>query len=228
MDVTGRTLGERLAEPLDWVDHQVIRPFSDPVSKVGGLIALGGSLAPGGAILKRAAATPALFEKQGRAVVFSGLDDLARRIDDPGLDVTAEDILVLQNIGPQAAGMPEAGYLPIPRKLAQAGVKDMVRISDGRMSGTAFGTIVLHVSPESAVGGPLGAVRNGDLIRLSVADKRIDLLVDPAEVARRLQDFVPPPSPARGYKALYRKAVLQAEGGCDFDFLTQAGAPWTR
>ncbi len=228
VDVTGRTLGERLAEPLDWVDHQVIRPFADPVSKVGGLIALGGSLAPGGAILKRAAATPALFEKQGRAVVFSGLDDLARRIDDPGLDVTAEDILVLQNIGPQAAGMPEAGYLPIPRKLAQAGVKDMVRISDGRMSGTAFGTIVLHVSPESAVGGPLGAVRNGDLIRLSVADKRIDLLVDPAEVARRLQDFVPPPGPARGYKALYRKAVLQAEGGCDFDFLTQAGAPWTR
>ena len=228
VDVTGRTLGERLAEPLDWVDHQVIRPFADPVSKVGGLIALGGSLAPGGAILKRAAATPALFEKQGRAVVFSGLDDLARRIDDPGLDVTAEDILVLQNIGPQAAGMPEAGYLPIPRKLAQAGVKDMVRISDGRMSGTAFGTIVLHVSPESAVGGPLGAVRNGDLIRLSVADKRIDLLVDPAEVARRLQDFVPPPGPARGYKALYHKAVLQAEGGCDFDFLTQAGAPWTR
>jgi dihydroxy-acid dehydratase len=228
LDVTGRTLGERLAEPLDWVDHQVIRPFADPVSKVGGLIALGGSLAPGGAILKRAAATPALFETQGRAVVFSGLDDLARRIDDPGLDVTADDILVLQNIGPQAAGMPEAGYLPIPKKLAQAGVKDMVRISDGRMSGTAFGTIVLHVSPESAVGGPLGAVRNGDLIRLSVADKRIDLLVDPAEVARRLQDFVPPPSPARGYKALYRKAVLQAEGGCDFDFLTQAGTPWTR
>ncbi len=228
VDVTGRTLGERLAEPLDWVDHQVIRPFADPVSKVGGLIALGGSLAPGGAILKRAAATPALFEKQGRAVVFSGLDDLARRIDDPGLDVTAEAILVLQNIGPQAAGMPEAGYLPIPRRLAQQGVKDMVRISDGRMSGTAFGTIVLHVSPESAVGGPLGAVRNGDLIRLSVADKRIDLLVDPAEVARRLQDFVPPPGPARGYKALYRKAVLQAEGGCDFDFLTQAGAPWTR
>ena len=228
VDVTGRTLGERLAEPLDWVDHQVIRPFADPVSKVGGLIALGGSLAPGGAILKRAAATPALFETQGRAVVFSGLDDLARRIDDPGLDVTADDILVLQNIGPQAAGMPEAGYLPIPKKLAQAGVKDMVRISDGRMSGTAFGTIVLHVSPESAVGGPLGAVRNGDLIRLSVADKRIDLLVDPAEVARRLQDFVPPPGPARGYKALYHKAVLQAEGGCDFDFLTQAGAPWTR
>ena len=127
---------------------------------------------------------------------------------------------MLQNIGPQAAGMPEAGYLPIPKKLAQAGVKDMVRISDGRMSGTAFGSIVLHVSPESAVGGPLGAVRNGDLIRLSIANKRIDLLVDATEIARRLEDFVPPPQPPRGYKALYRRSVLQAEGGCDFDFLT--------
>jgi dihydroxy-acid dehydratase len=153
-------------------------------------------------------------------VVFSGLDDLARRIDDPDLDVKADDILVLQNIGPQAAGMPEAGYLPIPKKLAQAGVKDMVRISDGRMSGTAFGTIVLHVSPESAVGGPLAAVRNGDQIRLSVAEKRIDLLVDTAEIARRLEAFAPPPMPRRGYKALYRSTVLQAEGGCDFDFLT--------
>jgi dihydroxy-acid dehydratase len=222
IDVTGRTLAQRLEEPLDWVDRKVIRPFSDPVSKVGGLISLKGTLAPDGAIFKRAAATPALFETQGRAVVFSGLDDLSRRIDDPDLDVKADDILVLQNIGPQAAGMPEAGYLPIPKKLAQAGVKDMVRISDGRMSGTAFGTIVLHVSPESAVGGPLAAVRNGDQIRLSVAHKRIDLLVDPAEIARRLEGFVPPPMPKRGYKALYRTTVLQAEGGCDFDFLTQA------
>jgi len=222
IDVTGRTLEERLAEPLDWVDRKVIRPFSDPVSKVGGLIALQGSLAPDGAIFKRAAATPALFESQGRAVVFNGLEDLAKRIDDPDLDVKADDILVLQNIGPQAAGMPEAGYLPIPKKLAQAGVKDMVRISDGRMSGTAFGSIVLHVAPESAVGGPLGAVRNGDQIRLSVAEKRIDLLVDPAEIARRLESFVPPPVPKRGYKSLYRRTVLQAEGGCDFNFLTKA------
>jgi len=221
IDVTGRTLAERLEEPLDWVDRKVIRSFSDPVSKVGGLISLKGTLAPDGAIFKRAAATPALFETQGRAVVFSGLEDLSRRIDDPDLDVKADDILVLQNIGPQAAGMPEAGYLPIPKKLAQAGVKDMVRISDGRMSGTAFGTIVLHVSPESAVGGPLAAVRNGDQIRLSVSEKRIDLLVDPAEIARRLEGFVPPPAPRRGYKALYRSTVLQAEGGCDFDFLTK-------
>jgi dihydroxy-acid dehydratase len=224
IDVTGRTLAERLEEPIDWVDRKVIRPFDNPVSKVGGLISLRGTLAPQGAIFKRAAATPELFEVEGRAVVFTGLEDLSKRIDDPDLDVTADDILVLQNIGPQAAGMPEAGYLPIPKKLAQAGVKDMVRISDGRMSGTAYGTIVLHVSPEAAVGGPLAAVCNGDRIRLSVRDKRIDLLVEPAEIARRLQAHTPPPVPKRGYKALYRNTVLQAEGGCDFDFLSQDGS----
>ena len=222
IDVTGRTLGERLEEPLDWVDRKVIRSFAEPVSKVGGLISLQGTLAPNGAIFKRAAATPSLFETQGRAVVFTGLEDLSKRIDDPNLDVKADDILVLQNIGPEAAGMPEAGYLPIPKKLAQAGVKDMVRISDGRMSGTAFGTIVLHVSPESAVGGPLAAVRNGDQIRLSIAEKRVDLLVDEAEIQRRLKEYTPPPAPKRGYKHLYRTTVLQAEGGCDFDFLTKA------
>jgi dihydroxy-acid dehydratase len=225
IDVEGRTLAERLEEPVDWVDRAVIRPFADPVSPVGGLIALSGSLAPDGAIFKRAAATPALFETEGRAVVFTGLEDLAARIDDPDLDVQPGDVLVLQNAGPHAAGMPEAGYLPIPKKLAQAGVKDMVRISDARMSGTAFGTIVLHVAPEAAIGGPLAAVRNGDRIRLSVADKRIDLLVDEAEVARRLAGFTPPPAPARGYKALYRRTVTQAPDGCDFDFLAKpAGA----
>ena len=224
IDITGRTLAERLDEPLEWVDRRVIRPFDDPVSKVGGLVALSGSLAPDGAIFKRAAATPALFESEGRAVVFDGLADLAKRIDDPDLDVRADDFLVLQNIGPQAAGMPEAGYLPIPKKLAQAGVKDMVRISDGRMSGTAFGSIVLHVAPEAAIGGPLAAVRNGDRIRLSIAEKRIDLLVDAAEIARRLATIEPLPVPPRGYKALYRKTVLQAGGGCDFDFLTSNGS----
>jgi dihydroxy-acid dehydratase len=223
VDVEGRTLAERLNGPLDWVDRAFIRPFNDPISSVGGLIALKGSLAPDGAIFKRAAATPALFETEGRAVVFTGLEDLAQRIDDPNLDVAVGDVLVLQNAGPHAAGMPEAGYLPIPKKLAQAGVKDMVRISDARMSGTAFGTIVLHVAPEAAIGGPLGAVRNGDRIRLSVANKRIDLLVDDAEIKRRLAGFSPPPEPARGYKALYRRTVLQAPGGCDFDFLAQAG-----
>jgi dihydroxy-acid dehydratase len=136
------------------------------------------------------------------------------------LDVRASDILVLKNAGPHAAGMPEAGYLPIPKKLARAGVKDMVRISDARMSGTAFGSIVLHVSPEAAAGGPLAVVHNGDRIRLSVREKRIDLLVEAAEIERRLKTFAPPPSPPRGYKALYRRSVLQAPDGCDFDFLT--------
>jgi dihydroxy-acid dehydratase len=219
IDIEGRTLADRLDTPLDWVDRAVIRPFGDPVSPVGGLIALAGTLAPDGAIFKRAAATPGLFETEGRAVVFTGLDDLANRIDDPDLDVNPGDVLVLQNAGPHAAGMPEAGYLPIPKKLAQAGVKDMVRISDARMSGTAFGTIVLHVAPEAATGGPLAAVRNGDRIRLSVAGKRIDLLVEDAEIRRRLAEATPPPVPARGYKALYRRSVTQAPDGCDFDFL---------
>jgi dihydroxy-acid dehydratase len=220
IDVEGRTLGERLAEPLEWVDRAYIRPFDDPISKVGGLVALTGTLAPDGAVFKRAAAMPGLFETEGRAVVFSSLEDLAARVDDPDLDVTPNDILVLQNAGPHAAGMPEAGYLPIPKKLAQAGVKDMVRISDARMSGTAFGSIVLHVAPEAAVGGPLAAVRNGDRIRLSISEKRIDLLVEEAEIKRRLAGHRPPLSPARGYKALYRRTVLQAPEGCDFDFLT--------
>jgi len=222
IDVEGRTLAERLDEDPDWVDRAVIRPFNDPISRVGGLVALSGTLAPDGAIFKRAAATPSLFEFEGRAVVFTSLQDLSARIDDPLLDVTPKDVLVLQNAGPHAAGMPEAGYLPIPKKLAQAGVKDMVRISDARMSGTAFGSIVLHVAPEAAVGGPLAAVRDGDRIKLSIENKRIDLLVEPNEVARRLQDFQPPPAPARGYKALYRRTVTQAPDGCDFDFLTAA------
>jgi dihydroxy-acid dehydratase len=224
IDVEGRKLSDRLDEPLDWVNQAVIRPFKDPVSKDGGLVALTGNLAPNGAIFKRAAATRSLFESEGRAVVFTGLEDLSNRIDDPNLDVQPNDILVLQNIGPHAAGMPEAGYLPIPKKLAQAGVKDMVRISDGRMSGTAFGSIVLHVAPESAVGGPLAAVRNGDRIRLSIAKKEISLLIDDAEIKRRLADHKPPPAPPRGYKSLYRQTVLQAPEGCDFDFLTQGGA----
>jgi len=219
LTVEGGTLGERLAGEPDWVDRRIVHEFAKPVSKNGGLIALRGSLAPDGAIFKRAAATETLFEHEGRAVVFESLEDLAARIDDPALDVTADDILVLQNAGPKGAGMPEAGYLPIPRKLAQQGVKDMVRISDARMSGTAFGTVVLHVAPEAAVGGPLAAVRNGDRIRLSVKDKRIDLLVDPAEIAKRLAVHQPVEAPQRGYSALYQRSVTQAPQGCDFDFL---------
>jgi dihydroxy-acid dehydratase len=224
MTVAGETLGERLAQATEWIDRAVVRPFPDPYQKAGGLVALFGSLAPNGAILKRSAADPKLFEKEGRAVVFSSLDDLAARVDDPALDVTPDDFLVLQNAGPKSGyAMPEAGYLPIPAKLARAGVKDMVRISDARMSGTAFGTIVLHVSPEAAVGGPLALVRNGDRIRVSVRERRIDLLVPEAELAgRRAQWKAPAATPARGYARLYMQHVLQAEHGCDFDFLRKA------
>jgi dihydroxy-acid dehydratase len=146
---------------------------------------------------------------------------LARRIDDPDLDVTPDDVLVLKNAGPKGAGMPEAGYLPIPKKLAKAGVKDMLRVSDARMSGTAFGAIVLHAAPEAAIGGPLAAARSGDRVRLSVDKRRIDLLVEDEEIRRRLADHKPPPSPARGYKALYARSVTQAPEGCDFDFLVK-------
>jgi len=225
LTVTGETLGERLAhEEGSWVDRAVVRPLSDPLSNVGGLVALFGSLAPGGAILKRSAADANLFEREGRAVVFSSLDDLAARVDDPGLEVRPEDFLVLQNAGPKSGyAMPEAGYLPIPAKLARAGVKDMVRISDARMSGTAYGTIVLHVSPEAAAGGPLALVRNGDRIKLSVKDRRIDLAVAEPELARRRAAWKPPAAvPPRGYARLYMEHVLQAEHGCDFDFLRKA------
>jgi len=226
VDVTGQTLAERLDDEPDWVDRRVIRSFDDPVSNEGGLISLYGNIAPQGAIFKRAAATPELFEVEGRAVVFDSLEDLAKRVDDPDLDIEANNIMVLKNAGPVAAGMPEAGYLPIPKKLARRGIKDIVRISDARMSGTAFGTIVLHMSPESAVGGPLAAVENGDRVRLSVADKRIDLLVDDAEIARRLEQHKRPELQSRGYRGLYSRTVLQADEGCDFDFLTQEG--WSK
>jgi dihydroxy-acid dehydratase len=219
--VTGETLGVRLDTEPAWVDREIVRPLDDPYQKVGGLTALFGTLAPNGAIVKRSAADPALFEREGRAVVFRSLDDLAARIDAPDLDVHADDFLVLQHAGPTSGyAMPEAGYLPIPSKLAKAGVKDMVRISDARMSGTAYGTVVLHVSPEAAAGGPLGLVRDGDRIRLSVSQKRLDLLVDEDELARRRSAVVPAGDhPARGYAKLYMEHVLQAEHGCDFDFL---------
>lgn len=184
--MSGRTLGEELdAAPAPFA-QEVIRPFDAPIYPVGGLAVLRGNLAPGGAIIKQSAADPVLMEHEGRAVVFENAEDMAQRIDDDALDVNADDILVLKRIGPTGApGMPEAGYMPIPRKLARAGVKDMVRISDGRMSGTAAGTIVLHVTPEAAIGGPLAHVRNGDRIRLSVARREISLLIDDAELARR-------------------------------------------
>ena len=218
--VTGETLGERLEAPLGKIDRNVIASAADPIEPQGGLVALFGNLAPRGAILKRSAADRNLFEKEGRAVVFTSLADLAKRIDDPELDVAPDDFLVLQNAGPaSAACMPEAGYLPIPKKLSSRGVKDMVRISDARMSGTAFGTIILHVAPEAAVGGPLALIRNGDRIRLSVKERRIDLLVDDAELESRRAEFTPQtrnPETLRGYDRIYAENILQADEGCDF------------
>ena len=222
LDVTGQSLEQRLKqEQAETTDLSVIRNTQNPVDAQGGLIALHGTLAPEGAILKRAAATPSLLEHEGRAVVFSSLEDLAARIDSPDLDVNADDILVLQNAGPRSpSGMPEAGYLPIPKKLAKVGVKDMVRISDARMSGTAFGTIVLHVTPEADLGGPLALVQNGDRIRLSAAAKTIDLLVTPEELERRRSALLPSSTPpSRGYRKLYHDTILPAPRGCDFDFL---------
>jgi dihydroxy-acid dehydratase len=222
MTVTGETLGERLqSDVVPYVDRTIIAAREQPFEPHGGLVALFGNLAPKGAILKRSAADAKLFEHEGRAVVFSSLDDLAARIDDPALDVAPEDVLVLQNAGPHAAAaMPEAGYLPIPKKLARAGIKDMIRVSDARMSGTAFGTIVLHVTPDAASGGPLGLVRDGDRIRLSVRQRRIELLVDAGELARRAAAGKRAPElPERGYARLYASEILGADEGCDFAFL---------
>jgi dihydroxy-acid dehydratase len=223
MTVTGSPLGETLPEAQDWIDDAVIRHVEKPVSQTGGIVALFGSLAPNGAILKRAAADESLFERSFRAVVFEDLADLAARIDAPDLDVRADDALILRRAGPRACGMPEAGYIPIPRKLAEKGVKDMLRISDARMSGTAYGTIVLHVSPEAEAGGPIGVVRSGDRIKLSVAGRRLDLEVDAAELERRRAERPRSDEGAkRGWQMLYRDHVLQAEDGCDLDFLASA------
>jgi dihydroxy-acid dehydratase len=219
--VTGGTLAEYLAGVEDVPGQQVIRSLANPLTSTGSMAVLRGNLAPRGAVIKHSAATAALLQHEGRAVVFDNLEDLSVRIDDPALDVHADDILVLRNAGPKGgAGMPEAGYLPIPKKLARAGVNDMVRISDARMSGTAFGTIVLHITPESAVGGPLACVRNGDRIRLDVAGRRIDVLIGEDEMAARMRDLPPAiPPPTRGYAALFHREVLQADEGCDFAFM---------
>ncbi len=220
LTVTGQPLAHSIAERAG---SAVIRPFERPLHAGGAMAILRGNLAPDGAVIKQSAASPDLLQHTGRAVVFDDLEDLARRIDDPDLDVAADDVLVLRNAGPIGGpGMPEAGYLPIPRKLAQAGVRDMVRISDARMSGTAFGTIVLHVAPEAAIGGPLGLVETGDSIRLDVAGRRLDALIPDAELAARRDrqsDRRPAADPERGYARLYRSAIQQADQGCDFDFL---------
>ena len=220
--VGGWTLADYVAGAEDVPGQQVIRSLANPVSATGSMAVLRGNLAPRGAVIKHSAATPDLLQHEGRAVVFDDLEDLSARVDDPMLDVRADDILVLRNAGPKGgAGMPEAGYLPIPKKLAREGINDMVRISDARMSGTAFGTIVLHITPESAVGGPLACVRNGDRIRLDVAARRIDLLIEDDEMAARMRDLahLARTTPDRGYAALFDREVLQADEGCDFEFM---------
>ncbi len=225
LTITGKTLGENIDAALPAWKQEVVRPINNPIFKNGGIAVLRGNLAPGGAIVKQSAATPELMQHEGRAVVFDTLEDLAARIDAPELDVTPDDILVLRNAGPKGApGMPEAGYIPIPKKLAHKGVKDMVRISDARMSGTAFGSIVLHITPESAVGGPLALVKTGDRIKLDVARRRIELLVSDAELAMRRRSWKEPkmrPGDERGYRKLFMDTVQQADRGCDFEFLTR-------
>jgi dihydroxy-acid dehydratase len=226
MTVSGRTLGENLDDASPSWPQKVVRPMNDPIFESGGIAVLRGNLAPGGAIVKQSAASEELMTHTGRAVVFTSLEDLANRVDDPDLDVKADDVLVLQNSGPKGApGMPESGYIPIPKKLAAQGVKDMLRISDARMSGTAFGSIVLHITPESAAGGPLALVQDGDQIMLDAPARKLELLVDDDELARRRAAWTPPPAhegAERGYLKLYLDTVNQADEGVDFDFLAKA------
>ena len=220
MTVTGRTLGENVSGTINH-NPNLIRSLDEPLNSEGGLAVVYGSLAPSGGVIKPTAASPDLLTHRGRALVFDDHDDMEHRIDDPDLDVNPEDVLVMRNAGPQGGpGMPEWGFLPLPRKLLQRGIRDMVRLSDARMSGTAFGTVVVHVTPESASGSPLAAVRDGDIIELDVPNRRLDLLVDEREVQRRLTE-VPPQKPhfTRGYGAMYSQHVMQADKGCDFDFL---------
>jgi dihydroxy-acid dehydratase len=226
--VSGGTIGDAVARTELAPAQDVIRSFAAPLKKEGAMAVLYGNLAPRGAVIKQSAASAHLRRHSGRAVVFDSVEDMTTRIDLPDLDVHAEDVLVLRNAGPKGApGMPEAGYLPIPIKLASQGVKDMVRISDARMSGTAFGTIVLHITPESAIGGPLAIVQTGDRIMLDVEARRLELLIDDAELRRRLAAWneLPPhrePAP-RGYARLFEDCVLQADEGCDFNFLLREG-----
>jgi dihydroxy-acid dehydratase len=202
----------------------VIATAAAPLHAAGAIRVVRGTLAPRGAVVKVTAATPALLEHTGPAVVFDGLADLERRLEDPTLAITADSVLVLRGLGPVGApGMPERGHVPIPTRLLRAGVSDMVRISDARMSGTAYGTCVLHVTPEAATGGPLALVRDGDLIRLDVAAGRLDLLVDDADLAGRAPVAAGTPPEPRGYRGLYARHVLQADQGCDFDFLRRDG-----
>ena len=226
MTVNGKTLGENLAATFAWQPEgaarlrQVVRPLKEPLATEGSIAILRGNLCPRGAVIKQSAASPSLLRHKGRAIVFHGQEDLEARIDSPNLDVRPDNVLVLQNIGPVGApGMPEWGSIAMPRKMLDAGVRDMVRISDARMSGTASGTVVLHVCPEAAVGGPLGMVQDGDEIELDVPARKLNLLITDAELARRRAAWQPPaPKCTRGYGKLYIDHVLQADQGCDFGF----------
>ncbi len=219
--IGGGTIGDVVDAVVDVPGQTIIRTVAAPLKKDGAIAILGGNLAPRGAVIKHSAATPRLLQHKGRAVVFDSVEDLTLRIDDPNLDVGPDDVLVLRNAGPKGApGMPEAGYLPIPRKLAEQGVTDMVRISDARMSGTAYGTIVLHIAPEAADGGPLAVVETGDMISLDVDKRRIDIDIDDAVLEARLKALAAAPAgPDRGYAKLYHERVMQADDGADFDFL---------
>jgi dihydroxy-acid dehydratase len=219
---SGLTFGQTL-EGAEVFNDEVIRPLDNPLAADGGLAVLRGNLAPDGAVIKPIAARPELLAHTGPAIVFNGYGDLQRRIDDEDLPVTEDTVLVLRGAGPLGGpGMPEHGMLPIPKKLLRAGVRDLVRISDARMSGTSYGTCVLHVAPESHVGGPLALVRDGDLITLNVAERRLELHVDDGELARRRSVWTPPaPRYGRGYGALFSAHVTQADKGCDFDFLAE-------
>jgi dihydroxy-acid dehydratase len=222
LTVTGQTLGENLdATATEIIDQTVIRSRSEPLDEGGSLVVLRGNLCPDGAVMKISAADRRLLTHEGRALVFDDIHDLAARVDDPELDVDADTVMVLLNAGPVGApGMPEWGHMPIPAKLLRAGVTDLLRISDARMSGTSYGAVVLHVAPESAVGGPLALVRTGDRIRLDVHSRTLDVLIDDAELERRRAAWTPPPhKDQRGYRQLYEDHVLQANEGCDLDFL---------
>lgn len=226
--ITGGTIGDAIAQAEEAAGQEVIYSLAAPLKKEGAMAVLHGNLAPRSAVIKHSAASPELMRHTGRAVVFDSIEDMMARIDLPDLDVHADDVLVLRNAGPKGApGMPEAGYLPIPMKLAREGVKDMVRISDARMSGTAFGTIVLHIAPEAAIGGPLAVVRTGDRIALDVEARKIELLVDDSELQRRLAEWKKQPPhrqmATRGYAKLFEDSVLQADQGCDFNFLLREG-----
>jgi len=226
--VSGRTLGDIIQNAPNY-NEDVIRPFDNPLTKEGGIAVLRGNLAPSGAVIKPSAATPELMQHRGKAVVFENIEHYYKRIDDPELDIDASSVMVLKNCGPRGyPGMAEVGNMPLPAKLLKQGVSDMVRISDARMSGTAYGTVVLHVAPEAAAGGVLALVRDGDFIELDVAGRRLELMVPDAELAQRRAEWQPPEPPQGGYQSLYVERVTQADAGCDFDFLVgrrDAGIP---